>query len=269
MRWLSAAALFVALLAAACGRGGESAPPPEGVSGPGAYIALGDSLSEGVGASARGESDFVSLVWDGLPGELELLNLGESGDTSGDLIGHGHLGQAVDEVERRRDDDDPDNDVKLVTLEIGGNDLLDIFFSLVLPGTCPALGEALAKPRCVEALRNALDEYRPNLTAAIDRLQAADPDLPIALMTLYNPFSGSLQPVDEMAELALEGSADSPFPAGLNDTIREEARGQGVIIVEWYPLFEGKAGEYIANDLIHPNDEGHRVMAEAVLDAVL
>src|SRR3990170_3635371 len=111
MRRLLFAALVVVLLAA-CGRGGESAPP-EGISGPGAYIALGDSLSEGVGASVRGESDFVSLVSEGLPGEFELLNLGESGDTSGELLGDGHLDEAVDEVERRRDDDDPDNDVKL------------------------------------------------------------------------------------------------------------------------------------------------------------
>ncbi len=264
MRWLPAAALVVAFLAAC--RSGE---PPVGVSGRGAYIALGDSLSEGVGASVRGKSDFVSRVRDSLPGEFELLNLGESGDTSGDLIDHGHLNQAADEVERRRDDGDPDNDVKLVTLEIGGNDLLDIFFSLVLPGTCPTLAESLAKPRCVEALGDALDEYGPNLAAAIDRLQAADPDLPIALMTLYNPFSGGLKPVDELAELALEGAAGTAFPEGLNDVIRAEARGQGVILVEWYPLFEGKAGQYIASDLIHPNDEGHRVLAEAVLDAVL
>lgn len=262
MRWLPAAAL-VAVFLAAC-RGG----PPDSASGPGAYIALGDSLSEGVGASVRGESDFVSLVSQGLPGELELLNLGESGDTSGDLIDHGHLDQAVDEVERRRDDDNADNDVKLVTLEIGGNDLLDIFFSLVLPGTCPSLEESLAKPQCVNALRDALDEFGPNLAAAIDRLQAADPNLPIALMTLYNPFSGGLEPLSELAELALEGAAGTAFPGGLNDLIRAEARGQGVTLVEWYPLFEGKAGEYIANDLIHPNDEGHRVMAEAVLEAV-
>src|SRR3990170_6182375 len=177
MRWLPAAALVVAFLAAC--RSGE---PPEGVSGPGAYIALGDSLSEGVGASVRGESDFVSRVRDSLPGEFELLNLGESGDTSGDLIDHGHLDQAVDEVERRRDDDDADNDVKLVTLEIGGNDLLNIFFDLVLPGTCPSLKEALAKPVCVGAPRFPADAFGPNLAAAIDRLQAADPDLPIALM---------------------------------------------------------------------------------------
>src|SRR3990172_8923226 len=139
MRWLAPAAIVVALLAACGGGGGDGEPAqPEGVSGPGVYLALGDSLSEGIGASVRGESDFVSRVRDGLPREIELLNLGESGDTSGDLIDHGHLDEAVAEVERRGDDDDPDNDVKLVTLEIGGNDLLNIFSSLVLPGVCAA-----------------------------------------------------------------------------------------------------------------------------------
>ena len=188
MRRLLVAALLTLVLAACATSGGEGARP---VAGPGAYIALGDSLSEGVGASARGQSDFVSLVANRLPGEFELLNLGESGDTSADLIEHGHLDQAVGEIEQRRGDDDPDNDVKLVTLEIGGNDLLNIFFDLVLPGTCPSLKEALAEQACVESLRSALDEYSPNLAAAIDRLQEADPDLPIALMTLYNPFSAA------------------------------------------------------------------------------
>ena len=266
MRRLLFAALVVVLLAA-CGRGGESAPP-EGVSGPGAYVALGDSLSEGVGASVRGQSDFVSLVANRLPGEIELLNLGESGDTSFDLIGHGHLEQAVDEIERRRGDDDPDNDVKLVTLEIGGNDLLNIYFSRVVTGACPALPGALAEPECVNALRDALDNFRPNFADAIEALQEADADVQLIVMTLYDPFSGGLQTISELADLALEGKEGTPFPEGLNDIIREEAAKSGVTLVDWYPLFEGKAGEYISFDYIHPNDEGYRAMAEAVLDAV-
>src|SRR3990172_11352197 len=116
MRWPLVAALLTLVLAACGTSGGGGARP---VAGPGAYIALGDSLSYGGGASVRGQSDFVSLVTNRLPREIEVLNLGESGDTSFDLRGHGHLGQAVDEIERRRADDDPDNDVKLVTLEIG------------------------------------------------------------------------------------------------------------------------------------------------------
>ena len=262
-------AALLALVLAACGRGGESAPP-EGVSGPGAYIALGDSLSEGIGASAREQSDFVSLVADRLPGEFELLNLGESGDTSFDLSGHGHLEQAVDEIESRREDDDPDNDVKLVTLEIGGNDLLDIYFSRVLTGACLALEGSLAAPECVNALRDALDGSSLNLAAAIEALQEADADgdVQIIVMTLYNPFSGGLKTISELADLALEGKKGTSFPEGLNDIIREEAAKTGVTLVDWYPLFQGKAPEYIAFDRIHPNDDGYRVMAEAVLDAV-
>jgi lysophospholipase L1-like esterase len=261
------AAALLTLVLAACGRGGESAPP-EGVSGPGAYIALGDSLSEGVGASARGQSDFVSLVVNRLPGAFELLNLGESGDTSFDLSGHGHLQQAVDGIERRREDDDPDNDVKLVTLEIGGNDLLNIYFSRVVTGACPALPDALAKPECVKGLRDALDNFRPIFAGAIEALQEADAEVQLIVMTLYDPFSGGLQTISELADLALEGKEGTPFPEGLNDIIREEAAKSGVTLVDWYPLFEGKAGEYISFDYIHPNDEGYRVMAEAVLDAV-
>ncbi len=256
MRAVVAAALFAFL--AACGSGGA----------PGLYLALGDSLSEGVGASVRGSTAFVPLVRDGLGEGTELVNLGHSGDTSADLIEHGHLDEAVRQIAARNGDGDPDNDVKLVTLEIGGNDLLALFFSLVLPGICANVEESLASELCVDALRERLDSFAPNLAAALDRLLQADPGLNIAVMTLYNPFSGGLAPADELAELALEGRPGGPFPEGLNDVIRAEAGERGLRVVDWYPLFEGRADEYIASDLIHPNDVGYRVMADAVLEAV-
>lgn len=260
MRALVPAALFLVFIAA-CSSGSA-------LSGPGLYIALGDSLSEGVGASDFSATAFVPLVHDGLDDRIELMNLGHSGDTSAQLIDHGHLDEAVSQIDERNDDDDPTNDVKLVTLEIGGNDLLGLFFSLVLPGVCPSVEESLVKERCVDALRETLDEFRPNLAAALDRLREADPDLKIVVMTLYNPFSGGLEPIDVIVELALEGEPDGPFPEGLNDSIRAVAEERGLTLVDWHPLFEGKAGEYIAGDLIHPNDDGYRVMADAVLEAV-
>lgn len=232
------------------------------------YIALGDSLSEGVGATDPGSKAFVPFVHQGLGDGVGLINLGESGDTSAQLLSHGHVDAAVAEIEKRKKDGDPNNDVTLVTLEIGGNDLLNLYFQLVLPGTCPNITEALKKPQCVDALRQALDTFRPNLKAALDDLQAADPDLRIVLMTLYNPFSGGLQAFDPVGQLALEGTPDTPFTEGLNDTIRAQAGESGVILVDVYPLFVGKAGEYVSQDLIHPNDKGYRVMADAVLAAI-
>jgi lysophospholipase L1-like esterase len=148
--------------------------------------------------------------------------------------------------------------------------LLDIYFDLVIPGTCPSVVESLNRPECVGALQEALDRYRPNLVETVEALQAAAPGVPIYLMTLYNPFSGGASVLDEFGVLSLEGQEGTPFPEGLNDIIRAEAAAHpGVVLVEWYELFLGKQREYISQDLIHPNDTGYQVMADAVLAAIL
>lgn len=253
-------ALAPLVFLAACGSNGA---PDSGL-----YIALGDSLSEGVGASDFSATAFVPLVREGLGDAFELVNLGHSGDTSEELLGHGHLDEALMLIEELNGDGDAANDVRLVTLEIGGNDLLDVYFSLVLTGRCPALRQSLARPMCVETLRETLDRFRSNLAETLDRLRQPDPDLQIVVATLYNPFSGRLPAIDELAEFALEGRQDTPFPDGLNDIIREVAGERDMTLVDWHAPFQGKANEYIFVDFIHPNDTGYRVMADAVLESV-
>lgn len=260
MRRLTLVAAPVLALLAACG--GEAAAPAPLT---GVYLALGDSLSAGNGASVREETAFVPLVHKALGPQVELMNLGVPGDTSDDLLNGGPLDRAVAEIEARKSDGIAGNDVAVVTLEIGGNDLLGLFFELVLPAICPNVRDSLAKPRCVEAFADTLATFEPNLEQIVSRLQEADPDLPIFLMTLYNPFSGKTPAVDELVELALEGAPDTPFEEGLQDGIRERAEASGVHLVDVYPHFDGKAAEYVANDLIHPNNAGYRVMADAVL----
>jgi lysophospholipase L1-like esterase len=291
---LLAAALLLTLTLACGGSDDDNDPPPEtptptslasrvdptptprntpaadaaGLDAP-LYIALGDSLSAGEGATNPATTAFVPLIHDGLGQGVRLLNLGHSGDDSFEISEHGHLTRAVELVEGRNGDDNPNNDVELVTLEIGGNDLLDIFFDLVVPGTCPNVEEGLKKPVCVNAIRRAFNTFAPNLREILDALQDADPNLRIVLMTLYNPFSGStVTAFEPIGELGLEGTPDTPFPEGLNDIIRAEGDRAGVILVEIYPLFDGRADDYIALDLIHPNDTGYRVMANAVLAAL-
>ena len=232
------------------------------------YLALGDSLSEGIGASDEKRTAWVPLVAIGLGDEYELLNLGVAGDDSEELIEDGPLDTALTEIANRANDGVPGNEVAVITLEIGGNDLLDLYFDLVIPGTCPSVDEALQRPECVEALEDALADYQPNLQYTIDQLQAAAPGVPIYLMTLYNPFSGGGGNLDRIGVLALEGEPGTPFPDGLNDVIREFGSEPDVHIVEWYELFIGRQNDYIYQDLIHPNDTGHRVMADAVLAAM-
>jgi len=254
-----ALSLLSLLLATACGGSDGSERP--------AYIALGDSLSVGIGASDLDATGFVPLVHQRLEGEVELLNLGHSGDTSRDLFDHGHLDEAVAEIERRNGDGDPANDVRLVTLEIGGNDLLRLYFSLVATGLCPDVATSLEKPECAEPLASALRNFEPNLRSALERLAQADEAVPVVLLTIYNPF-GHVPGVGELGELSLEGRPDSPFPEGLNDVIRTLAAQHEVLLVDVYPLFQGRSEELIASDTIHPNDRGYQVIAEAVLETL-
>ena len=149
-----------------------------------------------------------------------------------------------------------------------------MFLDLVLPGRRLSLTESPARPECVGPLRQSLDGFGPNLEETLDRLIEADPELRIVVMTLSDLFWGdttglaTVPTVADMGEMALEGLPGTPFPGGLNDIIREEVEVRGLPLVEWWPLFEGKALQLTADEDIHSNDEGYRVMADAVLGAL-
>ena len=244
-------------------------PPPPPDPNEQLYIALGDSLSYGNGASDRNVTAWVPLVKNGLGTGWTLSDLGVPGYTSGDLLQRGEMDQAVAEINDRKTDGISGNEVGAITLEIGGNDLLNLYTSIVLPGPCNAtVEEDLKIQLCVDSLRNALDGFTPNLEQAIDTLQQNAPGVPIFLATLYNPFSGAGNNIDAIGALALEGQDGTEFPQGLNDSIRTVAQEKGVHLVDWYPLFVGKVNEYISHDLIHPNDTGQQVMAQAMLQAM-
>ena len=261
--------LLVVALAAACSDSGHStAPVATDGSGVPVYIALGDSLSEGIGASAPGSTSFVPLVHDSLPGRYALQNLGHSGDTSQQLLDHGHLDDAIAEIEQLNGDSDADNDVRLLTLEIGGNDLLRLYSSFVITGICPDVDTLLTTPDCVDALTAALTNFEPNFAATLDTIEAAAPSLEVIVLTLYDPFSGRLPVQSAISQVALEGMAGSPFPEGLNTIIRRLVEGRNVTLVDLYPLFQGRGSELISIDFIHPNDAGYAVMAEAVIAVI-
>jgi lysophospholipase L1-like esterase len=267
--------IFATAMLVACG--GDKAPaagetgsptarstsdPP--ASGPGLYIALGDSLSAGVGASSP-ETTFVELVHQSLGSRIELMNLGHSGDTSDDLLQGGTLDRAVDTIKARNGDGDTSNDVRLVTLEIGGNDLLHINSAYVQTGICPDVQTTLAKPECTKVLRGTLDRFRKHFGTALDRLRDTDADVPIVVMTLYNPFD-YLGAIGELGVLSLDGQAGTDFPEGLNDIIRSVAAGhEGVTVADVYSAFNGKTASLISSDFIHPNDAGYRTMADTVI----
>jgi lysophospholipase L1-like esterase len=240
------------LLLAACGGGG---------SGGGLYVALGDSLTEGVGATDPASRSFVALVHSALGDDVELLNLGHAGDTSGDLINHGHLDEAVSALELAGQRQER----RLVTITIGGNDLLNLYFQFVITGRCPTLESLAQRSECRSSLSEARQRLEANLDTILGRLRQAAPDAIIVVATLYDPFGERLDPgTRALVQMALEGGPGSPIGDGINDILRAKAQAHGARVADLYQAFQGRSG-LISGDLIHPNDQGYRVIADTVL----
>ena len=227
------------------------------------YLALGDSLAVGVGASNPSTLGYVARAYGSLrtserygQSGLEVINLSVAGATSSDLVAAGgQLDLAIDEIASRSGNGTAGDEVEIISVDIGGNDLL----SLVAPGS-PCLESASVEP-CRAAFGDVLSAIQNNLADALARLRVTAPEAIIVVVDLYNPYSGTGDLREAIAELGV-GQANgviSAVTADPNLRLRTVAIGQ---------LFSGRGGQWVAPDGIHPNDNGHAVIAEAVLAAV-
>ncbi len=261
--------------------GGVTTSPSAGGGG-GVYVALGDSLAAGYqpGGTELRETAYPALTAGRLAGEgseLAVENLGCSGETTTSLIEGGkcdfdegsQLAQAESVLEQRGDD------VALVTIDIGGNDLL----------RC-VRGGAEVDTACVA---DGVQTVEKNLPTILGRLRAAaGDDVPVLVLGYYNPWLAAKaldQPVkglDDAAKAytalsrAIQAAADATDTTfvGLDeafatrDTTPTEINGRTVP--------ENAARICTLTNIctvgdIHLTDEGAatvaRVLAEAATDA--
>jgi lysophospholipase L1-like esterase len=237
------------------------------------YLGLGDSIAAGVGASVPNVS-FLERVFDYVGSsrtsdQPTFVNLAIGGETSGSFLS-GQVDAARDAL------GDPRFDARTVILSIGGNDLLGLL------ATEPCASDP-AGAACRQVVASTLESFARNygeilvgLRAAIDQ-QAGEGR--IVVITLYNPYSGTSSPLEDVFDLALLGAdhavdcpstVSSPVTVGLNDLLSCLGQAQGATVVDTYAAFAGRGLEltHIGEGDIHPTDEGHRVIADAVIAAL-
>lgn len=252
---LLAALLSLALLAPAAPAAAAETP---------AYVALGDSIAFGVGASDPASGGYVALTYDALRESdryrdrgLELVNLGVPSATSSDLLlPGGQLERALNEIsERQEDTSSADDNVEIITIDIGGNDALALVTS-----DSPCLADPLG-PECQTLVQQMLDTLEENLTEVLRRLRETAPKAAIIVLDRYSPLSGRGGVEDLVADLAvreINGLTESVVSA-------PELRAD---LARVYPLFRGRAAQLVAEDNRHPNDAGHALIAEVVQAAI-
>jgi acyl-CoA thioesterase I len=249
-------------------------PTPSPIAAAGTYLALGDSLAVGAGASRPDETGYVARLHRALsepnasPRVIVLRNLAIGGETSSSMRNGGQLAAALDAIA------DADPPIALVTLDIGGNDLLRLL------GTAACAADPLGA-ECLRLLAVTLAEfgavYRQVLDELASALDAHAPSARLAVMTYFNPFSGTDASLEAAAELALLGTdgrldcgADDPQARGMNDIIACLGEEHGALVVDVQPAFAGLGLEltHIASEDIHANDRGYEVIADLFVAAL-
>jgi lysophospholipase L1-like esterase len=254
-------AAFVVLLLAASAP--HQHPAAAQSDDPPAYIAIGDSLAFGVGAPDPAVNGYVALAHASLADSdrygdsgLDLLNLSVPGATSSDLVlEDGQLDTALSEIEGRADDDVDENDVEIISVNIGGNDLLTLAAQ-----DSPCISDPGADA-CLEFLGQTLGALQENLHSVLEQLREAAPNAGIYLLNLYNPFSGTGDVREGIADLGVQ-----QLNGVMGAVAAEESLG--VALGDVFQLFRGRGDQWIAGDGLHPNEQGHQVLAEVLLATI-
>jgi lysophospholipase L1-like esterase len=241
-------------------------------------LSLGDSWGSGAGAPA-GEG-YVDLLHQALQEELDcrparspraragceqlqLENLSVGGATTPTLIAR-QLPAAIELLERRNQDRNPRNDVELVTLHIGGNDVTNPIIAACLGGIDAA---------CLTTIDQQFADLQADLHVVLAALlEAAGPATTIVIGTYDNPIPtcqlGAVEGASLLGAMVLEGSdavPGAPIEDGLNDLIRAVAAEYDVLVAEVFGQL-GASDWVGGNDCLHPSD--YEPVADAFLDAL-
>jgi lysophospholipase L1-like esterase len=185
--------------------GGVSAdqPPPD------YYLALGDSVAVGQGASGPDRFGYVGLFQRSLQtdhqGNERFVNLAVPGESSATFLS-GQMVRALETI------NDPDTDIQVVTLTLGADD----FLPPVITEPCASDPEDVA---CQLTVATALTTFSGNYLAILTQLDIALAQDPgegrILVTTYYNPFDGTGDPREGPVDAVLLGS-DGAVDCGAN-----------------------------------------------------
>lgn len=271
---LLAAALFAVLLLIAAAQGAALAAP--GATGGGGstggggtssswdYVALGDSLATGFGARKGYVPRYRDYVKTDTGVTVKLTNLGKNGWTSKDLL---HALQ-----------NDPNfrgavSGAEVVSWNIGGNDLRAARDSYK-NRTC----EGADNQDCLRATVGTLKGNWEGITVEILKLRSSSNTI-IRTMDIYNPYVDEDRGADSWGDDNGDGSVDQPavsdfqvfktYVDDVNNHIAATSTSTTIPYARVYEAFNGEfrdqdpaAKGYIGPDGLHPNDTGHKVMAD-------
>lgn len=225
--------------------------PTEAPAGVVSYVALGDSLATGAGASTSYVAEYAAALEARTRTDIEVTNLAVNGWTSTDLL------EAITGDEAMRT---AVAGADLVTVDIGANDLLGQL-PYYASGNCGGDDN-------LQCLRDAIGQVEQQWATILDEIIALrDGNVGgIATIDLYQPFVGNPRVADDLDVLR-------PVMADLNAVLAEVATARDIPVATVHEAFHGADGTgdpnetfLISVDGLHPSNAGHQAIAQELLE---
>ncbi len=211
------------------------------------YTALGDSLASGTLAQEGYVARYASYTNQDTGSNIKTINLGVPGWHSGDLLN----AIQTDQILRNHI-----TTSKIVTWDIGGDDLANAHDHFT-QGTCGGTDNE-------DCFRTAVSTFEQNWSSIITellKLRATNNTI-IRTMDIYNPYVAS-----DMQKGIF--TTVEPYLDQVNNYIHTTAAAHNIPVAAVHQAFNGTDGTQdpgaqglIAADGFHPNDAGHKVIAD-------
>ncbi|MDH5422349.1 MAG: SGNH/GDSL hydrolase family protein [Acidimicrobiia bacterium] len=303
---LAASLLVTGLIAAPAVAGADEPALP-------IYLALGDSWAAGEGATDPATEGYVPQLFAALQRDLDclpatsdnaadgckhlsLINLGRSGDAehpgvTAPIVAAEQLPTALALLGERNQDANPRNNVEVITLHVGGNDVTGPAIAACIEGFNEGcIVTLITEMATLQAdLRNVVGQLREaagpdtiivlgtyaspvpycylggipgadQLGAVVGQLrEAAGPDTIIVLGTYASPvpycYLGGIPGADQLGAVVLEGTPDGSLD-GIHDVVRRVAAEYDAEVAEVFGHLGD--GDFVGgSDCLHPTSAGY------------
>ncbi len=204
-------------------------------------VAMGDSLTQGVG-DATNHGGYVGIL-------QESINSNEEAEDI-TISNYGKRGNRTDQLLERMKSKEIKSSLKqadVVLITIGANDVMK-----VIKGNFPDLH--------YQEFVNAEGGYQDRLNLIMQRIRVLNPDVPIYLIGLYNPFDSYFKSIPELSQIMSDWNRISKEVLNNYDH---------TTFIPVKDIFSGSEDELLwQEDHFHPNEKGYKKIAERVLEYI-
>ncbi len=222
------------------------------------YVALGDSLTEGVGDTTS-QGGFVPLLSESLHNrysyQVTSVNYGVSGNTSQQIFKRMTTDPQIEKDLEKAD---------LLTLTVGGNDVLAV------------IRKELSH-LSLNSFEKPAEAYKERLKEILAKARQDNPKLPIYVLGIYNPFYLNFPQLTKMqtvidnwnkATKEVVDASENVYFVPINDRLYKGINGKEGITESSNSQASITNDALFTGDHFHPNNIGYQIMSNAVMEKI-